>query len=91
MSSSTLHQPLAQALLHHLADSRPGKDDPVGSFARTVLNGEASLRAAASFSWHGNGLAEAASKAEEERRGLPSDERRSFESDALRIREIERA
>jgi chromosome condensin MukBEF MukE localization factor len=54
-------EPLAQAVLRHLADNRDN-DDPLASFARTVLNGEASLRDAAAFTWHGEALADASAK-----------------------------
>ena len=43
------------SVLRHLAETR-SKEDPLGSLARTVLTGEASLRTAAGNPWHGQGL-----------------------------------
>jgi hypothetical protein len=51
-------EPPARALLEHLATTRDD-DDPLGSLARSVLSGEASLREAASYSWHQHGLLDA--------------------------------
>ncbi|GLW33797.1 hypothetical protein Areg01_67350 [Actinoplanes regularis] len=88
MSRRIAEQPLAQAVLRHLADGHPDRDDPVGSFARTVLNGEASLRQAADFSWHSTALQTAVDDREAERRRMPSRERARFEQQAARLREL---
>ncbi|BCJ40399.1 hypothetical protein GCM10010168_32590 [Actinoplanes ianthinogenes] len=87
MSRRIGEQPLAQAVLEHLAEKRPGTQDPVGSFARTVLNGEATLSEAAAFSWHAGGLEDAFRQAEEDRKALPAEERAEFDQQASRLRE----
>lgn len=55
MNGDIAEEPLARALLRHMAATRR-KDDPVGSLARTVLPGEATLRTAANRPWHSDGL-----------------------------------
>jgi hypothetical protein len=54
--------PLARAVLAKLAETH-GKDTPLGSFARTVLSGDATLREAANYPWHGEALGQAYTEA----------------------------
>ncbi|GAB1692736.1 hypothetical protein [Krasilnikovia sp. M28-CT-15] len=88
MNGDIAEEPLARAVLRHLAATR-GKDDPLGSFARTVLTGEASLRTAANLPWHSEGLAAAARKAEAEQNQMSAEERAGIEraADQLRSRQ----
>ncbi|AVT29411.1 hypothetical protein C6361_07795 [Plantactinospora sp. BC1] len=79
-------QPLARAVLAKLAATR-NADDAVGSFARAVLNGDASLRTAAAHSWHGQALGPAFDQALKTLRELPADERDAIERQAQRIRD----
>ncbi|GGQ84021.1 hypothetical protein [Couchioplanes azureus] len=85
MNGDIAEQPLARALLRHLATTR-GENDPLGSFARTVINGEATLRAAADFPWHSDALATAAAKAQEEQQQMTPEERASYERAAEDLR-----
>ncbi|RKF24673.1 hypothetical protein [Micromonospora globbae] len=86
MTDEILRQPLARAVLTTLARSRGG-DDPLGSLARTVLGGEADLRAAAAFSWHGRALDDAFTASLNERDALPRDERAEWERQAQQLRD----
>ncbi|MGC4750582.1 hypothetical protein ACLQ28_33710 [Micromonospora sp. DT201] len=79
-------QPLARAVLTTLAKSRAG-NDPLGSLARTVLSGEADLRTAATFSWHGQALDDAFTASLNERDALTRDERIEWERQAQQLRE----
>jgi hypothetical protein len=81
MNEDVAQQPLARALLRHLATTR-GSDDPLASFAKTVLDGEASLRGAADFPWHSDALAAAATKAHDEQQRMTAEERARYERDA---------
>ncbi|MEN3612416.1 hypothetical protein AAH979_23045 [Plantactinospora sp. ZYX-F-223] len=74
-------QPLARAVLAKLAATR-NAEDPVGSFARAVLNGDAGMRAAAAHSWHGQTLGPAFDQALKTLRELPADERDAIERQA---------
>lgn len=85
MNGDIAEQPLARAVLRHLAETR-GKDDPMGSLARTVLTGEASLRTAASNPWHGQGLATAMQKAINEQNHMTPEQRAEYERVAQRLR-----
>ncbi|MBG0568182.1 hypothetical protein [Actinoplanes aureus] len=86
MNGGIADEPLAQSLLRHLAATR-GKHDPLGSLARTVVNGEATLVQAVRDPWHGAGLAEAASEGLKVQESLPSEEREAIESGAQRLRD----
>lgn len=85
MDDDITRQPLAQALLRHLAATR-GRNDALGSFARTVISGEASLRAAADFPWHSEALAAAATTAQDEQHRMPAEQRGRYERDAENLR-----
>lgn len=85
MNGDLTEQPMARAVLRHLAATR-GRDDPMGSLARTVLSGEASLRTAASDPWHGQGLASAMQKAVEEQNSMSPEQRAEYERAAQRLR-----
>lgn len=67
-------QPLARALLRHLATTRD-KDDPIGSLARAVVNGEADLKTSAAHSCHRDALGPAFTHALEAQRALSPHER----------------
>ncbi|XVV15260.1 hypothetical protein ACQP2X_13215 [Actinoplanes sp. CA-131856] len=81
MSGGIADEPLARAVLRHLADTR-GKDDAMGSLARTVLSGEAGLREAANNPWHAQGLAAAFAKSQ---RDLTAEDRARYEREARRL------
>jgi hypothetical protein len=84
MTDQIHRQPLARAVLKTLARSR-GADDPLGSLARTVLTGEADLRTAAAFSWHGRALDDAFTTSLGERDALTRDERTEWEKQAQQL------
>lgn len=84
MNGDIAEDPLARAILRHMAATR-GKDDPIGSLARTVLNGETTLQAAALDTWHSQGLATAFQKAQEEQEHLSPEQRAAYERDAARL------
>ncbi|MER5337947.1 hypothetical protein [Micromonospora sp. NPDC002717] len=86
MTDEIHRQPLARAVLTALARSRGG-DDPLGSLARTVLRGEADLRTAATFSWHGRALDDAFTASLNERDSLTRDERAEWERQAQQLRD----
>jgi chromosome condensin MukBEF MukE localization factor len=86
MDRDVEREPLARAVLRHLASTRD-KDDPLASFARTVLDGEASLRDAAAFSWHSSALAEAAENGFDELNRLSPQQRGEFQQEAVRYRQ----
>lgn len=85
MTGDIAEQPLARAVLRHLAATR-GKDDPMGSLARTVLTGEASLRTAANNPWHAQGLAAAMQKAIDEQTRMTPEQRTEYERAGQRLR-----
>jgi hypothetical protein len=85
MTGDITEQPLARAVLRHLARTR-GADDPMGSLARTVLTGDASLRTAASNPWHGQGLATAMQKAIDEQNRMTPEQRAAYERAAQQLR-----
>ncbi|GGQ87381.1 hypothetical protein [Couchioplanes azureus] len=85
MTGDITHDPLARSVLRHLAATR-GKDDALGSLARTVLSGEASLRAAADNSWHSEALAAAAQAAQDEQSRMSPEQRADIEQAAHRLR-----
>lgn len=87
MESDIQHNPLARAVLRHLADTHR-KDSPLGSFAQTVLNGEASLQASAQFSWHSDGIAEAFERGVRDLEKLSPEERNRIEQEAIGYREL---
>lgn len=86
MTDEIHRQPLARAVLTTLARSRGG-DDPLGSLARTVLNGEADLRTAVSFSWHGRALDDAFAASLREREAVSQEERAEWERQAQQLRD----
>jgi hypothetical protein len=85
MNGDIAEDPLARALLRHLATTR-GKDDPMGSLARTVLSGEATLRTAATNPWHSDGLTTSLAAAQAERARMSPEQRLAYERDADRLR-----
>jgi hypothetical protein len=85
MNGDIANEPLARAVLRHMAVTR-GKDDPVGSLARTVLRGEATLQTAARDSWHSKGLVTAFQGAQDQLNRMSSEERAAYERDAARLR-----
>ncbi|WP_326557642.1 hypothetical protein [Micromonospora sp. NBC_01796] len=87
MAEDITQQPLARAVLSTLARNR-GKDDPLGSLARTVLTGEAGLRAAAAHSWHGQALGDAFTESLTRQGDLTATERAEIE---LQARELQDA
>lgn len=84
MNGGIADDPLARSVLRHLARTH-GKDDPLGSFAHSVLNGEASLREAANNPWHSAGLATAAQTAQANRDRMGPEERAEIERAARRL------
>ncbi|WP_433393010.1 hypothetical protein [Micromonospora sp. KLBMP9576] len=86
MTDEIHRQPLARAVLTTLARSRGG-DDPLGSLARTVLNGEADLRTAAAFSWHGRALDDAFTASLREREAVSREDRAEWERQAQQLRD----
>jgi hypothetical protein len=76
-------QPLARAVLAKLAETR--RQDALGSLARTVLGGQASLRSAAAHPWHGQALAPAFDEALEAQRRLSPQQRDDIERKARRL------
>jgi hypothetical protein len=84
MNGGIADDPLARCVLKHLA-ARRGTDDPLGSFARTVLDGEATLREAADNPWHSQGLAEAAQQARAAQDQMSPEERAEIEKAARRL------
>jgi hypothetical protein len=81
---STADEPLAQALLRHLAATR-GPGDPLGSLARSVLSGQADLRQAVTWSWHGEGLMSAFALALRERDRMSPDQRAAYDQQAATL------
>ena len=79
-------EPLANGLLRHLATTR-GPGDPLGSLARSVLSGQADLRQAATWSWHGEGLASSFAAALRERDRMPAEERDAYDRQAAALEE----
>lgn len=77
---------LKYPLLRYLEQARD-KGDPLGSFARTVLDGEATLQEAATFGWHGEALAAAAGKGFEELQQLTPEQRQQLDREAVRYGE----
>lgn len=77
--------PLARAVLRKLADTHP-RDEPLGSFARTVLVGETNLREAARHPWHGEALGRALTEAMETQRNAGKQDRAEVEEAANRLR-----
>jgi hypothetical protein len=86
MNGDIAEDPLARSVLRHLATNRSA-DDPLGSFARTVLNGEATLQTAANDSWHSEGLATAISAAQDERARMTPEQLAAIEQAAVRLRD----
>lgn len=84
MRSEITDQPLAGALLRHLAATR-GRDDPLGSLAHAVVSGEAGLRHAAAHSWHSEGLLVAFQAALDERARMPAEQRAGYDRAAERL------
>jgi hypothetical protein len=84
MSDTVADQPLARAVLRHLAATR-GPDDSVGSLARVVLSGKASLREVAADPWHAQGLADAFQIAQDEQNRMTPEQRLAYEQQARRL------
>lgn len=76
--------PLAEAVFKHLASER-GENDPLGSLARTVLDGSATPREAAAHSWHSLGLLTSLESSLVERDHLDADEKAEFEDQAAEL------
>ncbi|MET8364129.1 hypothetical protein ABZU53_11225 [Micromonospora sp. NPDC005194] len=85
MTDDVGRDPLARAVFAELARSR-GPNDPLGSLARTVLDGAADLQTAAAVSWHGAALDAAFAEALTHRDGLSVDQLAEFEQQALQLR-----
>jgi len=85
MNGDIAEQPQARAVLRYLARTR-GEDDPMGSLARTVLSGQASLRTAAADPWHAEGLATAGQAARDEQSRMTPQERAQYERQGERLR-----
>jgi hypothetical protein len=73
--------PLAAGVLRHLAATR-GPADPLGSLARSVLSGQASLREAVTWSWHGEAMATEFAGALRERDRMTAAERAAYDRQA---------
>ena len=73
--------PLTLGVLRHLATTR-GPDDPLGSLARSVLSGQANLREAVTWSWHGEAMAAAFTTAQRERDRMTPAERAEYDEQA---------
>jgi len=86
MTNDITQEPLARALFTTLARSRSA-NDPLGSLARTVLNGDMGLRAAASVSWHSNALHASFAKSMTRHDALSPGQRAEYERQAHRLRE----
>lgn len=85
MNRDIAEEPLARALLRHMAATR-GNDDPIGSLAHTVISGEATLRTAANSPWHSAGLSDALTAARAERACMTPEQRLAYERGAERLR-----
>ncbi|HET6262467.1 MAG TPA: hypothetical protein VFG99_09550, partial [Chloroflexia bacterium] len=85
MNREIAEEPLARALLRHLAVTR-SKGDPLGSLARTVVSGDSTLRAAADDPWHREGLSTSLAAAQAERSRMTTEQRAEYERDAKRLR-----
>jgi hypothetical protein len=84
MGDEIAGRPPAAAVLRHLAATR-GPDDPLGSLAHTVISGDAGLRAAAAYSWHGEGLLTAFAAALDERDRMTGEQRAAYDRAAERL------
>jgi hypothetical protein len=80
--------PLARGLLNHLATTR-GPDDPLGSLSRSVLSGQADLRQAVTWSWHGEALMSAFTAALRERERMSPSERAAYDQQAAALAQRE--
>jgi hypothetical protein len=80
----TTDDPLAAGLLNHLATTR-GPQDPLASMARTVLSGQANLRQAVTWSWHGEALMSAYAAALRERERMSPAERAAYDRQAAAL------
>jgi hypothetical protein len=76
---------LANSLLNHLATTR-GEADPLGSLARAVLSGQADLRQAVTWSWHGEAMMSAFAAAMRERDRMSPAERAAYDQQAATLR-----
>lgn len=76
---------LALGLLNHLATTR-GAADPLGSLSRSVLSGQANMRQAVTWSWHGEALMSAFAAAQRERERMTPAERAAYDRQADEIR-----
>ncbi|GLY05002.1 hypothetical protein [Actinoplanes sp. NBRC 101535] len=85
MSGRVFRDPLAQAVLRHVAEAK-GKDDPFGSLADAILKGEATLHDVGHSTWYGEGLVKAIDTALEAQAALPAEQRAMIERDAERLR-----
>lgn len=88
MTEDITGEQIARAVLAALACSRH-RDDPLGSLARTVLDGELDLRTAAANSWHGQALGDAFAAATARRDSLPASEREEYDRQAQELREAD--
>ena len=78
--------PLARGLLRHLVTTR-GPADPLGSLSRAVLSGQANLREAVTWSWHGEALMSAFTAALRERERMSPSERAAYDRPAAALRD----
>ncbi|WP_320069032.1 hypothetical protein [Micromonospora sp. RTGN7] len=90
MTDDITREPLARAVLTALARTR-GPNDALGSLARTVLSGEADLRAAATHSWHGAALDTAFTEALTKQDALTPDQRTEIQRHAQLLRNADPA
>lgn len=86
MDENLRRDSLARALFQHLSEKHD-KNDPLGSLARTVLNGEANLYEAAQFSWHADGLAKAIATSLEGLEKISAEQCAAFNREATQYRE----
>ncbi|WP_430784346.1 hypothetical protein [Actinoplanes sp. G11-F43] len=83
MSRSIIDDPVARALIEHLA-ARRGNGDPVGELTRALLDGEPG-RELVRNSWLGEGLAEAVANGRSELCRMSPEQRADIERDAARL------
>jgi hypothetical protein len=84
MTADIAGQPLAQAVLRHLATTR-SEDDPLGSLARTVISGEADLRTAATNPPYGQALASAFQESQDAYARMSPEQRHEYSQQAQRL------
>ncbi|GGN95937.1 hypothetical protein GCM10010112_86730 [Actinoplanes lobatus] len=86
MSNEFTDDPIAKALLKHLATER-GRDDPVGELARELLESGVPLRDLLRNPWYGEGLAAAAEAGQAELSRMAPEQLKALEDAATRLSE----